>query len=95
MLKWAGSLIDNHITVKEMVPVVIAATIWGPAWQGKTVRFLCDNMAVVHIVSHGSSKNQEAMHLARCLAFIAGKFDLHMEAHHIKGADNSLAVTFV
>ena len=56
MLKWAGSIIDSQITVKEMVPVVIAATIWGPVWQGKTVRFLCDNMAVVHIVNHGSSK---------------------------------------
>ena len=29
--------------------------------------------------------------LPRSLAFIAGRFDLHMEAHHIKGADNSLA----
>ena len=55
------------------------------------MRLLCDNMAVIHIVNHGTSKNQEAMHLARCLAFIAGKFDFHMEALHIKGADNILA----
>ena len=51
----------------------------------------CDNMAVVSIVNQRSSKNKEAMHLARCLAFIAGKFDFHMEAIHIKGANNILA----
>ena len=91
MLKWAGSISESHITVKEMVPVVISAAIWGHTWQGKTVQIRCDNMAVVSIVNHGSSKNHEAMHLARCLAFIAGKFDFHMEATHIKGADNLLA----
>lgn len=91
MLKWSGSITESHITVKEMVPVVISAAIWGSVWSGKTVRLLCDNMAVIHIVNHGTSKNQEAMHLARCLAFIAGKFDFHMEALHIKGADNILA----
>lgn len=48
-------------------------------------------MAVVHIVNHGCSKNQDAMHLARCLVFIVGKFDFHMEACHIKGTDNVLA----
>ena len=31
------------------------------------------------------------MHLARCLAFITARFDLHMQASHIKGIDNILA----
>ena len=36
-----------HITIKELLPVVIATAIWGRNWAGKTVRALCDNMAVV------------------------------------------------
>ena len=91
MLKWAGPIYKSDITVKKLVPIVIAAAIWGGAWQGKTVRFQCDNTAVVSIVNHGTSKNKEAMHLARCLAFVAGKFDVHMEAVYIKGVNNLLA----
>ena len=67
MLKWAGPIMESHITVKELVPVVISAVIWGGSWHGKTVQFQCDNTAVVSIINHGSSKNKEAMHLARCL----------------------------
>ena len=93
MLKWVGSIAQSHITVKEMVPIVIASAIWGHTWKGKTVQVQCDNMAVVNIVNHGSSKNQDAMHLARCLAFIAGKSDFHLEAVHINGANNVLADT--
>ena len=88
MLPWTGSIADYHITVKELIPIVIAGAMWGCRWRGSTVLAQCDNMAVVHIVNHGSSKNQDAMHLARCLAFITAKFDFHVVASHIKGAHN-------
>ena len=91
MLEWVGPISESHITVKELVPIVISAAIWGHLWREKTVLVQCDNMAVVSIINRGSSKNKEAMHLARCLAFIAGKFEFHMEAIHIKGANNILA----
>ena len=91
ILKWAGPISECHITVKEMVPIVIAAALWAPSWHGKNVIVQCDNSAVVSIINHGASKNQDAMHLARCLAFITAKFDFHMQAAHIKGVDNILA----
>ena len=82
MLPWSGSIADYHITVKELIPIVIAGAIWGsssPSWR---------SAITWHIVNHGSSKNQDAMHLARCLAFITAKFDFHVVASHIKGAHN-------
>ena len=82
---------ECYITVKEMVPIVIAAALWGPTWQGKNILVQCDNSAVVSIINHGTLKNQDAMHLAKCLAFITAKFDLHLWASHIKGVDNILA----
>ena len=88
MLPWTGSIADYHITVKELIPIVIVGAVWGSTWRGSTVLAQCDNMAVVHIVNHGSSKNHDAMHLARCLAFITAKFDFHVVASHIKGVHN-------
>ena len=89
--EWAGHIASSHIAVKEMVPIVIAAAVWGPQWRGKTVRAQCDNAAVVTIINHGSSRDQDIMHLMRCLAFIAAKFEFHIWAQHIKGVDNTLA----
>ena len=78
MLPWTGSIADYHITVKELIPIVIAGAVWGSTWRGSTVLAQCDNMAVAHTVNHGSSKNQDAMYLARCLAFVTAKFDFHV-----------------
>ena len=91
MLEWSGLFSGCHITVKELVPIVVAATVWGPSWRGKTILARCDNIAVVAIVNHGSSKNAEAMQLMRCLSFIAATFDFRLVATHIRGRDNILA----
>ena len=88
MLPWSDLTAGHHITVKELVPIVLAGAMWGPLWQGTTVLARCDNMAVVNIVNHGTSRNQDAMHLARCLAFITARFEFHIVAVHIKGTLN-------
>ena len=91
MLPWEGPIKECHITAKELVPIVVAAAVWGQDWQGQTVQVWCDNTAVVNIINKGSSRDKDAMHLARCLAFIEAKFDLELVASHIKGVNNSVA----
>ena len=78
-LKWTGhgKAADYGVTAKELIPIVIAAAVWGRSWQGKTVLAKCDNMAVVAIVNSGTSKEKEAMHLRRCLAFLEAKWGFH------------------
>lgn len=92
-LKWAGlgSAKDQNITVKELLPIVVAAALWGVQWTGKTVRAKCDNMAVVMMVNSRTSRESEAMHLLRCLAFLEAKHSFHIFATHIQGARNVLA----
>ena len=91
MLPWAGPISRCHITVKELVPVVIAAAVWGRRWRGKTVRVWSDNAATVSIVNRGTSHEKKAMHLARCLAFMKAKGEFELVASHIRGTDNSKA----
>ena len=64
-IRWAGlgSIGEQNITVKELLPIVLAAAVWGPQWAGKTVQAHCDNMAVVPIFKAQSSRNAEAMDL--------------------------------
>ena len=49
-LQWPSHLQDLSITVKELIPVVLAAAIFGPQWSGKVVQFKIDNAAVVQVI---------------------------------------------
>lgn len=91
MLPWPGASESCHITVKELVPVTIAAAIWGRHWRGRVVRVWSDNTATVSIINLGTSHNADAMHLARCLAFIKAQGEFELVAAHIKGTENTRA----
>ena len=90
-LEWAGNLEGAHITIKELVPIAIAAAVWGPEWSGQNIQVKCDNAAVVAILNSGSSKDPDVMHLMRCLMFFMAKFQFSIYATHIAGSENILA----
>ena len=90
-LEWEESTKSMHITIKEFIPIVMAAAIWGNEWMGKAMLFRSDNAAVVAVVNSGSSRDHEVMHLMRCLVFIAAKFNFIISAAHIPGVHNQLA----
>ena len=41
-----GLLKDQHITLKELLPIVIAIAIWGTEWVNRSILCRCDNEAV-------------------------------------------------
>ena len=55
--QWPPGLKDQHITVKELLPIVIAIAILGAEWANKSILCHCDNEAVVHIINSGTSKD--------------------------------------
>lgn len=74
-----------HITIKELILIVLAAAVWGREWSGLTVQVCCDNAAVVTNFNRDCSKDMDVMHLLSCLAFIKAKF---LFVSHIPGVDN-------
>ena len=90
-LKWVEQVQGHSITVKELIPIVVATAVWGPTWRGSSVQVLCDNAAVVAILNQNSSRDKEVMHLIRCLAFITAKFQFLLSASHIPGVENTAA----
>ena len=90
-LQWPSSWHALHITVKELAPIVIACAIWGKRWQGKSIRCICDNAAVVSIINSGSSRDATVMHLMRCLFFFQAVFSLSIHAVHLPGKQNIAA----
>ena len=58
-----SDFMDTSIAAKEMLPIVVAAAIWGKEWRGCTVEFNCDNEAVVHSLMVGSCKEKNMVHM--------------------------------
>ena len=91
-LPWKGlALTAQHISIKEMIPIIIATAIWGKDWKGKSIHILSDNAAVVAAINSNTSKVRETAHLLRCLAFIAAHWQCHLTSAHILGNQNCLA----
>ena len=80
-----------NITVKELVPIVTAAAVWGREWQGKVLGCRCDNQAVVAVLHSHTSKEPDIMHLLHCSFFFEARFSFHITVSHIAGLENTLA----
>ena len=91
LLKWPESWDAANIAAKELVPLVIAASLWGPLWARKCVRFRSDNMAVVEVVHSRTSHNPLLLHLLRCLVFYAAWYCFDFVAQHLPGVHNTAA----
>ena len=88
---WPLTWSQKNITVKELLPIVLAAAVWGPQWQRKSIRFRCDNIAMVHAITSGKSTEALVMHLLRGLHLFAMEYGFCISAEHIPGKENGPA----
>ena len=70
-LPWPHDWRALSIAEMELIPVVMAAALWGRCWAGQLVVFHSDNMGVVASVNKGISPEASLMQLLRSLSFIA------------------------
>ena len=90
-VQWLKCWSSVHITVKELVPIVVACALWGNQWKGAMVLCHCDNAAVVSIVNSGSSKDVLLMHLMRSLFFITAVNGISLCGQYIPGKHKTAA----
>ena len=79
------------IVWRELYAVVIAAATWAQHMKGKKVMYFCDNMAVVHILQSGVSKDAHLMDLVRELFYIAAKHGFEWSAKYLTTDSNGIA----
>jgi len=64
---WSKEWSTVGIMAKELVPIVIGATVWGPSLSQKRIELQCDNQGLVSAIIKGSAKDPIVMHLLHCL----------------------------
>ena len=67
--QWPPGMPDCQISIKEIIPIVMAAMVWGSGWKCLSVRFHCDNSVVVALLNAGVVRDDSLMHLMRCFSF--------------------------
>ncbi|KAL5469194.1 hypothetical protein EMCRGX_G030413 [Ephydatia muelleri] len=87
-VQWSESATPLPISVKEMLPIIMAAATWGAHWHGQLVACYCDNQAVVATLATRSSKEERLAHLLRCLFYFEARFQFELRGIHIPGAQN-------
>ena len=90
-LPWEEQFKDENIAVLELIPVVVAAALWGHNWRGKVVEYVSDNATVVAVLNSGYAKDKSLMHLLRGLFFKATSLNFGYCATHIPGRLNIAA----
>ena len=73
-LEWPDEWLNVNIAAKEMVPIAVAAALWGRSWRGQHVLFRSDNEAVVWSINKNTARDPSLLHVLRC-------FFLHLLLH--------------
>eukprot|EP00794_Sanderia_malayensis_P013029 gene13029-biopygen10387 len=88
---WPDNLLSLNIAIKEFIPIVLAAKVWGRSWQRLRVAFRCDNMAVVQCLQNGTAKDRHLAFLLRELTILAITLNFTFTAVHLPGKQNTSA----
>lgn len=88
---WPATWMNTNIMAKELLPIVLAAAMWGPQWSKQAVHFYCDNAAIVHAIHSGRSTEPLVMHLLRGLHLFALEHAFYFTVAHIAGTANGPA----
>lgn len=90
-LQWDERSVHLPIMTKELLPIVLAVSVWGPRWKGHCVTCLCDNQAVVACLRSRTSREGHIMHMLRTLAFIEAQHSFSLTPQYIDTKANHLA----
>ena len=75
----------------EMLTLVIALKLWASVWAHSTVKFYCDNLAVVQVVLTGKTRDNMLALCLRNIWLITASYDIDLQIDHIQGRVNKIA----
>ena len=89
---WSAPFNAAHLKLpiawRELLAIVVSCRLWGHTFTTKRVLIQCDNLAMVHSVNKGTSKNPAIMSLVRDLYFVCSHFNFDIRLTHLAGVLN-------
>jgi hypothetical protein len=81
----------QNITLLELYPITLSLKVWGHLFSNKCVIFHTDNLALVSVINHQTSREPKVMHLVRDLVLSTLQHNILFRAEHVSGKHNVLA----
>ena len=89
--QWPQAWEQIDISIKELIPIIAAAAVWGPNWCKQHICFNSDNLAVVSILNTKAPRDPHLCHSLRTLFFYSAQYSFSYSARHLPGRENSTA----
>lgn len=89
--RWDSKALHLTIVEKELIPIILAGTIWGNKWWDHQVVCHCDNQAVNACLRSHSSRHKGVMHLLWCLVFVEAQLGFYFQPAYVSTKANHLA----
>ncbi|CAG2233228.1 unnamed protein product [Mytilus edulis] len=84
---WSG----HHISVYELLAVLISFKVWGKKLQNKRIVLQCDNSSSVSLLNTGRCRDKIMLSIVRNIWLICAEYNIQIKAIHIQGINNRAA----
>lgn len=81
----------QDISFLELVPIVLAFTVWDHPLQNKKINLHIDNLALVHIINKQSSSSDKVMSLIGLLVLVTLINTIQLKGQYVPGKHNARA----
>ena len=88
---WVKQQLFSDMTFLEMVPLLLAMTLWGEMVAKKKILFHIDNEALVSVINRQTAKSKRLMILVRKFVLLCMKLEVVFKAVHISSKCNKIA----
>ena len=94
--RWMGGAFPSHwhdlnITFLELVPIVVAISVWGCLLKNHCIIFHTDNEALVAIINKQTSRDPTVMVGVRKLVVACLQHNIKFKSKHVPGLENQLS----
>ena len=88
---WSALPMIKKMALLELVPVVLALSVWPQSLQNKRILLRIDNSALISIIYKRTSKNKQIMKLIRPLVLLNMQYNIQFKSLHIEGLHREIS----
>lgn len=80
-----------HISVLEVLSIVICLKLWGKHFKGQRIIVFCDNLNVCQLINQGNSRSEMLQTSLREICYLAACNEFELRAQHLSSSENRIS----
>ena len=80
-----------HISILEILSIIICLKLWGKHFKGQRIIVFCDNLNVCHLLNQGNSRSEILQDCLREVCYLAACNEFEIRAQHLSSTENRIS----